>query len=58
LYPGVADDVMYSAELGNSIAPSVMGSNMPELPSVVPESETVPVGPTAGGGAPPPPPAG
>ncbi|WAR26795.1 WASH1-like protein [Mya arenaria] len=56
---GVADDVMYSAELGDSIAPSVMGGNMPELPSVVPEGETVPPGPTTGGGtAPPPPPAG
>lgn len=31
--PGIADDLMYSADLGPGIAPSVPGSNMPELPS-------------------------
>lgn len=52
---GVADDVTYSADLGSSIAPSVMGSNMPELPSVVSETGPLPAGPATGGGAPPPP---
>ncbi|XP_069759792.1 WASH complex subunit 1 [Narcine bancroftii] len=31
--PGIADDLMYSADLGPGIAPSAPGSNMPELPS-------------------------
>lgn len=47
---GVADDVMYSADLGPSIAPSVFGGNMPDLPSVVPEPT-----PGAPDSAPPPP---
>ncbi|KAH3881712.1 WASH complex subunit 1-like [Dreissena polymorpha] len=56
---GVADDVTYSAEQGSSIAPSVIGSGIPELPSVVPEAGTLPMGPTsAPTGAPPPPPPG
>lgn len=52
---GVADDVMYSADQEQSIAPTVMGSAMPDLPSVVPETEGLPAGPAPGGGAPPPP---
>ncbi|CAL1526222.1 unnamed protein product [Lymnaea stagnalis] len=52
--PGVADDLAFSGDQGPSIAPSVMGSNMPELPSVGPEQEALPMGPTPG--APPPPP--
>lgn len=39
---GVADDLSYSADQGPSIAPSVFGSNIPDLPSVVPEAETIP----------------
>ncbi|XP_006004515.1 WASH complex subunit 1 isoform X2 [Latimeria chalumnae] len=31
--PGIAADLMYSADLGPGIAPSVPGSNMPELPT-------------------------
>eukprot|EP00118_Oscarella_pearsei_P025374 m.308082 g.308082 ORF g.308082 m.308082 type:complete len:499 (+) comp43352_c0_seq1:665-2161(+) len=32
--PGIAGDLAYSADLGPSIAPSVPGSNMPDLPTV------------------------
>ncbi|KJE90140.1 WAS family protein [Capsaspora owczarzaki ATCC 30864] len=32
--PGVADDIAWEADLGPSIAPSMPGSNMPELPTV------------------------
>ncbi|XP_028395991.1 WASH complex subunit 1-like [Dendronephthya gigantea] len=35
--PGIADDLAWSADLGPSIAPSVPGSNVPELPEVIPE---------------------
>lgn len=50
---GVADDVTYSADL-DSIAPTVLGSIIPDLPSVVSGSETLPGGPAAGGAPPPP----
>ncbi|XP_012938504.1 WASH complex subunit 1 [Aplysia californica] len=62
--PGVADDLAFSADQGPSIAPSVMGSNMPDLPAVGPEPDAVPAGPTSAGGPadasgpPPPPPSG
>ncbi|XP_041349926.1 WASH complex subunit 1-like [Gigantopelta aegis] len=55
---GVADDVSFSADQGPSIAPSVLGSNIPDLPSVIPEPD-IPSGPAASsesGSAPPPPP--
>ncbi|CAH1784413.1 unnamed protein product [Owenia fusiformis] len=63
---GVADDVTFSGEQGISIAPSVFGSNLPDLPSVIPDLD-LPSGPVGGGaldpvaappgpGAPPPPP--
>src|SRR6218665_2473554 len=39
---GVAGDLMYSADLGHSIAPSIPGSNMPELPSVIPDLDDLP----------------
>jgi WAS family protein 1 len=45
--PGVADDLAFSADQGPSIAPSVMGSNMPDLPSVSPEHDALPTGPTS-----------
>ena len=32
--PNVADDLFYEADLGPSIAPSVAGSNVPELPTL------------------------
>ncbi|XP_053391603.1 WASH complex subunit 1-like [Mercenaria mercenaria] len=54
---GVADDITFSADQDSSIAPTVMGSHMPELPTVVPTSEPLPAGPATEGG-PPPPPAG
>lgn len=59
--PGVAGDMAYSADLGPSIAPSVPGSNMPELPSIEPEKppEVPPPGsliPELPSSAPPPPP--
>ncbi|OWF51124.1 WASH complex subunit 1-like [Mizuhopecten yessoensis] len=57
--PGVADDLCYTADQIQSIAPSVMGGNMPELPSVIPETEVPNVSDmsaTPGGSAPPPPP--
>lgn len=39
--PGIADDLMYSADLGPGIAPSVPASSMPELPTFCVEpSET------------------
>ena len=52
---GVADDVTFSADQDSSIAPTVMGGNIPELPSVVPTTEPVPAGPASEGGPPPPP---
>lgn len=58
--PGVADDLSFVLDQEKSIAPSVLGSNIPDLPSVVPE-ETLPsvpeisqpspnVAPSGGGG--------
>ncbi|XP_076102834.1 WASH complex subunit 1-like [Mytilus galloprovincialis] len=62
---GVADDLSYSADQGPSIAPSVFGSNIPDLPSVVPEPDIIPSVPDivpspgpANSAPPPPPPAG
>ncbi|XP_059169728.1 WASH complex subunit 1-like [Physella acuta] len=55
--PGVADDLAFSGDQGTSIAPSVMGSNVPDLPSFLPEQEITP-GPAPGGPPPPPPPSG
>ncbi|XP_062502341.1 WASH complex subunit 1-like [Corticium candelabrum] len=63
--PGIAGDMTYSLDLGPSIAPSVPGSNMPELPSIEPDKPpeiagdvSVPPPPHAppGPSAPPPPP--
>eukprot|EP00794_Sanderia_malayensis_P020088 gene20088-22058_t len=64
--PGVADDLSYSADLGPSIAPSLIpGLTIPDLPSVdtsAPEvaassgSAMPPPPPPPAGGAPPPPP--
>ncbi|XP_033114646.1 WASH complex subunit 1-like [Anneissia japonica] len=59
--PGVADDVSYNADLGPSIAPSVPGSNLPDLPSVVLAIEdsapsNLPALPAPEGSMPPPPP--
>ena len=56
-FTGVADDVSFSADQGPSIAPSVLGSNIPDLPSVIPEPD-IPTGPATSesGAAPPPPP--
>lgn len=72
--PGVAGDMTYSADLGPSIAPSVPGSNMPDLPSIEPDilpevsigssappprpSSSVPPGGSAAPPPPPPPPPG
>ncbi|KAL4226300.1 Arp2/3 complex-mediated actin nucleation [Mactra antiquata] len=50
---GVADDITYTENLESSIAPSVL--NVPDLPSVVPETGPLPAGPADTGGAPPPP---
>ncbi|ELT98604.1 hypothetical protein CAPTEDRAFT_174078 [Capitella teleta] len=61
---GVADDLSYSADLGPSIAPSLPGSAMPDLPMLVPEvNDVIPSGPADLGSSsapppPPPPPAG
>lgn len=52
---GVADDVTFSADQDSSIAPTVMGGNIPDLPSVVPTTEPLPAGPASEGGPPPPP---
>lgn len=52
----MADDLCYLADQGPSIAPSVMSSNMPDLPAVVPEAVAQSVPTTTGGGGPPPPP--
>ncbi|BFZ10703.1 hypothetical protein BsWGS_13742 [Bradybaena similaris] len=62
--PGVADDLAFSAGQGPSIAPSVMGSNIPDLPSVGFEQDEIPGGlvpvsstlPSLGGPLPPEPP--
>lgn len=35
--PGIADDMLYSADLGPSIAPSFPNMTLPELPTVLPE---------------------
>ena len=51
--PGIAGDMAYSADLGPSIAPSVPGSNMPELPSIEPDKP--PEVPPPGSSIPPPP---
>lgn len=64
--PGVADDLSFVLDQEKSIAPSVLGSNIPDLPSVIPE-ETLPSVPEISQappsvdappppGAPPPPP--
>lgn len=63
-FPGVADDLAFSADQGPSIAPSVMGSNIPDLPSVGLEHDGIPAGlapvsstlPSLGGPPPPEPP--
>ncbi|XP_065833305.1 WASH complex subunit 1-like [Oscarella lobularis] len=66
--PGVAGDLAYSAESGPSIAPSVPGSNMPDLPTIegvgdgsggdapLPPPSSAPSLPDPSGSAPPPPP--
>ncbi|XP_061187304.1 WASH complex subunit 1-like [Saccostrea echinata] len=57
--PGVADDLSFAVDQEKSIAPSVLGSIIPDLPSVVPE-ETLPSVPEISqappSAAPPPPP--
>ncbi|XP_076363685.1 WASH complex subunit 1-like isoform X2 [Tachypleus tridentatus] len=35
--PGIADDLLYSADLGPSIAPSLPNTAIPELPTIEPE---------------------
>ena len=58
---GVADDLSFNVDLGATIAPSVMGSNMPDLPSVGADLDVIPDMPTTSGpvdAAPPPPPSG
>uniref|UniRef100_K1QHN6 Putative WAS protein family-like protein 4 n=1 Tax=Magallana gigas TaxID=29159 RepID=K1QHN6_MAGGI len=67
--PGVADDLSFVLDQEKSIAPSVLGSNIPDLPSVIPE-ETLPSvpeisqappsvdAPPPPGAPPPPPPTG
>ena len=44
--PNVADDLFYEAELGPSIAPSVAGSNVPELPTLEIGETLLPPAPT------------
>ena len=44
--PNVADDLFYEAELGPSIAPSVAGSNVPELPTLEIGETPLPPAPT------------
>ncbi|KAK3102807.1 hypothetical protein FSP39_014056 [Pinctada imbricata] len=50
---GVADDLSFQLDQEISIAPSVLSSNIPDLPSVVADSETLPTLPDTT--APPPP---
>ncbi|XP_064632682.1 WASH complex subunit 1-like [Lineus longissimus] len=51
LVGSIADDISYAAERGPSIAPSVPGSNMPDLPTVIPDIDSIPSGPAGGAGA-------
>ena len=44
--PNVADDLFYEADLGPSIAPSVAGSNVPELPTLEISETPLPPAPT------------
>ncbi|XP_057315142.1 WASH complex subunit 1-like isoform X2 [Hydractinia symbiolongicarpus] len=55
--PGVVDDISYSGDVGQSIAPS-LPMNIPELPTIdaAVESTDVPPPPPAAASAPPPPP--
>ncbi|XP_063953782.1 WASH complex subunit 1-like isoform X2 [Lytechinus pictus] len=67
---GIADDVIFQSELEGSIAPSLPGAHIPELPSVTPQPSNLPALPAPEGpsnvpaimppgaapGAPPPPP--
>nr|KAG5691462.1 hypothetical protein BaRGS_017305 [Batillaria attramentaria] len=39
---GVADDVSFSADQGPSIAPSVLTTAIPDLPSIAPEADAIP----------------
>ena len=54
---GVADDISYSADAMASIAPSVFGGNLPDLPNVdadIPEMPDISPAPVAASGPPPP----
>ena len=44
--PNVADDLFYEADLGPSIAPSVAGSNVPELPTLEISETSLPSAPS------------
>lgn len=56
----MADDLIYGADTGSSIAPSIFTrqelSSLPELPSVVDDPMTSAMPAAGGGTAPPPPP--
>ena len=43
--PNVADDLLFEADMGQSIAPSVAGSNVPELPSLEIGDNVIPSAP-------------